>query len=719
MEDIIGKQGITEYLDSHGILWQPVKLQGKNPVKLQGKNIVPHIDDYKNLTKAEFKERQKMHSEHIVIYTDNVQQFNVEVNNYELENIPFFLSIKKQYPHYFINTSFDRTPSNFEKECKVACGSILNGTWSYALRNAYVFNSQLAPVDKPYDEYVKRLEPKEIRSLCKKVKKQSNTMDQDTLEQVLCFVFNTSVEMLSKNPEIITKSCVMGTNYETEEIMEFINDLKYCNDGIKYNECLQILNNQDNYEDEPTEFSDGIEFFKNEVVSYSEFKKLWEEKVFYCVSLKKLIYHDFDDFFLTSDLNLISSNSAIGQVPHYGDIYRYGCYDSKAKFKAHIDLWISGEKTKKQYDKYDFLPYPYKVSSKIFNFWNGFNKEVKEYTQEIKNNTIRIFKDFINHIGSNHERLPDFLTQLFANIIQNPGTKEGIVLILTGPEGTFKGTMFRLMKEIIGRQYTIETNEPEKVIGRFNNNLMKKLLCCLNEAMSYEMIEKSSKIKGLATDIEMSYEQKGQPIIEGHNFTRLWISTNENIGAKDSQGGRRNVYIETTKMTDKLRFEINGVIDDEVCTYVLFEYLKNEIKIKYDNMQQWSEARPITKKHEEIINHFTDVIYIYLSKLCTKDEYNIVHFSDFNSDYINYMSNYPKINKKTPKELGLFMTKLINASKAIERVQNTKGKKGYKIMCNKLNDYLKENKFIQQEETYAVYDDIKHKFTDDYDSDIY
>ena len=56
------------------------------------------------------------------------------------------------------------------------------------------------------------------------------------------------------------------------------------------------------------------------------------------------------------------------------------------------------------------------------------------------------------------------------------------------------------MKEIIGRQYSIETNEPEKVIGRFNNNLMKKLLCCLNEAMSYEMIEKSSKIKGLATE---------------------------------------------------------------------------------------------------------------------------------------------------------------------------------------------------------------------------
>ncbi len=143
--------GIIDYLNSKNIEYFPVNLQvsdgKKELLPYTETNKRPSMNDFKNLSKEEIKERHKYSYKFIAIDTRSVQQFDIDSDEADIcfdkakSKMPYFKSSSKLLPHYFFELEYREsfgkrftTPFHPKIEC-------LNGQWSYADRDTVIYNS--------------------------------------------------------------------------------------------------------------------------------------------------------------------------------------------------------------------------------------------------------------------------------------------------------------------------------------------------------------------------------------------------------------------------------------------------------------------------------------------------------------------------------------------------------------------------------------------------
>lgn len=447
--------------------------------------------------------------------------------------------------------------------------------------------------------------------------------------------------------------------------------------------------------DVPDSEKTDIVFSKDTRTTYAYFKKEFEKSAFYCTKDKQVVFTGFCDGLFMSDNTVPALFNSVGKVKEYANILRYYEHlDDKEKPVYHYVKWLNEEITKRAYFQYDFLPEPIAVPDDTYNLWHGFKRKEFEYNEQLKNRALQIHKNFMNHIGLCHKGVSEYIEMWIANILQKPGFKEGILPILLGEEGTWKNTFVKYINALIGREKCIEVADADKILGRFNQRLMKALFVCFNEAVSYDMIQKSGMLKSLITDTTFSYEEKGKPIIEGHNFSRVVICTNENIGAKSSSSDRRNIHIETYKMPDNLRMDVYELIESEEMMNYVFQYLKNDLKVIYKNQKEWQENRPITDKTKEVIEHFIDPVYKVINTYISKEPI-VVTFAKIFEDY-DSMCTFEGKTLKSRCAVGLVLKKLQNDSKFIERCRvGHAASYAYRILPE-LKNFLMDKNLIQK-----------------------
>ena len=190
--------------------------------------------------------------------------------------------------------------------------------------------------------------------------------------------------------------------------------------------------------------------------------------------------------------------------------------------------------------------------------------------ENVKENEYNLFKGFryapINHsdvdiqpyfdlilevICAGDELYYNVVLSFIAQIIQDPFNKLGTALVISGKKRIGKGTFIKLIGELIGDNHYFETNQPDKIFGRFNAHLHRTILAYLNEAVWSGDKSLESRIKGIVTDEDMTYEMKGGAIYGAKNVTRLILDSNEKyivpatadegrylvLGATDSRKG--------------------------------------------------------------------------------------------------------------------------------------------------------------------------------------
>lgn len=125
-----------------------------------------------------------------------------------------------------------------------------------------------------------------------------------------------------------------------------------------------------------------------------------------------------------------------------------------------------------------------------------------------------------------------------AQIVQDPFNKLGTALVLSGKKRIGKGTFVKIIGELIGGNHYFQTNQPDKVFGRFNIQLLRTILVYLNEAFWSGDKSMEGRIKGIITDDDFSYEIKGGAIFGGKNATRLILDSNEKyiVPATEDEG---------------------------------------------------------------------------------------------------------------------------------------------------------------------------------------
>jgi hypothetical protein len=182
-----------------------------------------------------------------------------------------------------------------------------------------------------------------------------------------------------------------------------------------------------------------------------------------------------------------------------------------------------------------------------------------------KSSCERILAHIREVIAAGNEAHFCYIIGWLADILQRPGQKPGVALVLRGGKGVGKDTLAVVMGKIIGRKHVAHIIRPEDLTGRFNAPFATALLVHVEEAFWSGDAGKKGTLQALITAPTQPIERKGIDRIEVDSFLRVLMTTNDEWAVPASEDERRyavfdvaDVYRRDPKWFDPLYEEIEG-----------------------------------------------------------------------------------------------------------------------------------------------------------------
>lgn len=207
-------------------------------------------------------------------------------------------------------------------------------------------------------------------------------------------------------------------------------------------------------------------------------------------------------------------------------------------------LWLANPR-RRQYRNVDFMPGV--EDSTSLNLWTGWAIQPK------KGNCDAWLELLSNIICGGDVKLCNWLLHWFANVLREPADKPLTAPVIIGEEGAGKSALIGYFGRILGRGFTVVTND-EHIHGKFNKHLASTLLLHSDEALYAGDRRHAGIIRSLITDEHRIYEQKGIDARQVKNYLRLILTSNEMHAAPAKPGDRRYTVItmDQRKITPKL-----------------------------------------------------------------------------------------------------------------------------------------------------------------------
>ncbi|NDW45276.1 bifunctional DNA primase/polymerase [Ruegeria sp. PrR005] len=149
-------------------------------------------------------------------------------------------------------------------------------------------------------------------------------------------------------------------------------------------------------------------------------------------------------------------------------------------------------------------------------------------------------------VAAGNKKHADYIFSWLADIIQNPGQKPGVALVLKGKKGVGKDTVAEIMKMIIGRQHCAHVPASERLTGRFNSAFATAILIHVEEAIWGGHRESKGVVQSLITSPEMPLERKNVDTVQIDSFCRLLFTTNESWAVPATADERRYAVFEVS-----------------------------------------------------------------------------------------------------------------------------------------------------------------------------
>lgn len=232
-----------------------------------------------------------------------------------------------------------------------------------------------------------------------------------------------------------------------------------------------------------------------------------------------------------------------------------------------FDAWCQ-DANRQSFIDVDIIPHDKECPEGILNLWTGFAIE------NITDFTPVDIQPILNHIKiqMNHdEACYEFMLNWLSNMFQFPSSTSVLVNISTEHGGTGKGLFIELLNQMVGKEKYVLIDDPERLFGRFNDNLQGRVLCHLDEMSAKALNPFYERLKSMVTNDTLTIEAKGQKPITVSN-TLKFIGTTNNLQAfKIKEGDRRIFSVEGSE-------ELRGNL----------EYIDNFVKIMNDKNYQKS-----------------------------------------------------------------------------------------------------------------------------------
>lgn len=262
--------------------------------------------------------------------------------------------------------------------------------------------------------------------------------------------------------------------------------------------------------------------------------------------------------------------------------------DKDGKLKAYnpFDLW-EGSKARRDISHIIFEP-PGSLNytpHNAFNLWSGFN---------VLPEAGDAHEPFLDHISNivcqGDEEHYRWVLVWMADLIQQPGNKPGLVLVLRGAHGVGKSIILEYLAQILGR-HAHKSSTKEVYTSRFNMHLRDKVLVGLEEAFHAGDRKAASELKDLITSPTMESEQKFHDKIILSNHLHFLITANHDWTVSVEGGDRRYAVLDVSaeRKEDRAYFKpIWDALNYGKGASNLLHYLQN---LEYSREELWPLPR--------------------------------------------------------------------------------------------------------------------------------
>lgn len=160
-----------------------------------------------------------------------------------------------------------------------------------------------------------------------------------------------------------------------------------------------------------------------------------------------------------------------------------------------------------------------RVDGKL-NLWHGYGVEPQAGSWALTQAFIR--EIVASGDATNHRYILGWL----AWVVQNPGERSEVVLVLRGRRGTGKNTILDALCKLFG-QHAKTVSNPRHLVGHFNAHLADCALLFANEAIAASDKTAEAVLKTLITDGTLPIERKGIDVEMWRNRLSLCMASNE------------------------------------------------------------------------------------------------------------------------------------------------------------------------------------------------
>jgi len=227
------------------------------------------------------------------------------------------------------------------------------------------------------------------------------------------------------------------------------------------------------------------------------------------------------------------------------------------EFKPLFQEWLE-HKSRRKYREVVFEPPPLVSDAQDYNLWKGFALEPK--AGDCQRFLDHLFTIICSGDGENFL----YLTNLLAQLVQQPGIPSGIATALRGEPGTGKSHFVQSLMDMFGHRHTAHLDKVEQITGKFNSALSGKVLVFADEALFAGDKRDSGALKRLITERTLLIERKGFDSIHERNCVHLFMATNHARSFPSMMKERRLFALEVS----------NAKIQDAKYFGELVEYLK-------------------------------------------------------------------------------------------------------------------------------------------------
>lgn len=217
------------------------------------------------------------------------------------------------------------------------------------------------------------------------------------------------------------------------------------------------------------------------------------------------------------------------------------------KLKPMADVWLEHPDRRIVTEVGMWMPKD--VPEGAMNSYEGFAVEPVECQPE----DVQMFLDFVhNDVCRGDERHSKFLLDMLAKKVQHPMALMKICLVLRGGEGAGKGTLTRIMENIIGPRHSANVSSADSWLGKYSGTILKSTIwLSANEAHWSGNHQQSERLKALVTEEYLDLEEKFVNIRKQRNRLFIAITTNNKWSVPASHDSRRYFVLDVPNIRTK------------------------------------------------------------------------------------------------------------------------------------------------------------------------